>query len=520
MNRGQRSSRGDLTVAMASRCQARPGTVTAPTRATSVHKPCRSRADLGRPDARRQRIGGVSRLEGDTHSRESRGRDRFRPSSVVALHTEPMPDEPPAKRLPGTKVWGRTLFGFFLIPAVGALSPLFAIPALVRVAGVDGWAAIAIGQGMGATGALVVTFGWGVVGPAEAARSDSEAACHLYWVSGAMRMGIFVLVMPICVLITESLVTGGTPLHVAAALVCAAVTAQGLSPSWLLIGQSRPGALACMDSIPRTVGVLAAAAAAVIAGELLAFALITLFVEFAIALCSFKAFGRRRLSRRESLREAVRRTRQQWPLALSALVAAGYTRLAIPIVSAVRYEAVPLYAALDRIALLSRTMLRPPVNAFQSWVAQTDENGMRRASRATAATVVVGATGAVAIAGLLPVLGWVLFADQLTITYGAAALTGAGVVFVAGSYATSLFYLVPCGKYATVSVSTIGASLVGVPLIVVCTGRAGAIGAMLGVVTAELIVLIWQMLAVRKLPPRYSVDVAPEAPAQTMKDRV
>ena len=48
---------------------------------------------------------------------------------------------------------------FLLIPIVGSLIPLLILPVISKEFGRDGWAAIAIGQSIGAAGAVLMELG-------------------------------------------------------------------------------------------------------------------------------------------------------------------------------------------------------------------------------------------------------------------------------------------------------------------------------------------------------------------------
>ncbi len=58
------------------------------------------------------------------------------------------------------------------VSALSAISPLIALPLITRAAGPTGFAEIAIGQALGTLAATIITFGWAVRGPVEAARSS------------------------------------------------------------------------------------------------------------------------------------------------------------------------------------------------------------------------------------------------------------------------------------------------------------------------------------------------------------
>ena len=70
---------------------------------------------------------------------------------------------------------------YVLVPAMGALIPLLAVPVVTGTFGATAFAALAIGQSVGAAAAVVVDLGWSLNGPQAVARSGPGARRRLLW---------------------------------------------------------------------------------------------------------------------------------------------------------------------------------------------------------------------------------------------------------------------------------------------------------------------------------------------------
>jgi O-antigen/teichoic acid export membrane protein len=387
----------------------------------------------------------------------------------------------------------KTLIGFFALPIISMVAALIAIPVLVSTGGTSAWAAVATAQGVGATAALFIAFGWSTVGPAEVGRGTPEQQGHIYWLSIVMRGALIVIALPLSVAATVWLVD---PLHIATSVaVCGAMALQGMSPGWFLVGQGRPLAIAAMETGPRAAAQLISVAAVLATEELFWYGLILLITEVAISTTAGFVLAARQPNKNSAAEQVVSTVRRQWPLALSSLVGSGYTRAAVPIVSAVAPNAVAVFASIDRVQLLARTGIRPLISFFQGWVVRGDPRGHgRRSFVATGITIAFGSLVGGAVAVLLPTFGTLLFTDAIAISSAQALLLGVAIVFVSASFSTGLYYLVPRGAIRVLSSSSIVGSLVGVPALLVLSQQHGATGAILAITAAEMFVIAWQVI--------------------------
>ena len=384
------------------------------------------------------------------------------------------------------------VLGFFVLPLISMGASLVAIPVLISTGGVVAWTSIAVGQGVGATLALLVSFGWGTVGPALVSRADPADQRHIYWLSAVMRALIFLAVSPLVIAIPILLVG---PEHIALSLIaCVATTSQGMAPSWYLVGQGRPAAIAAMETGPRAIGQIAATGVAAITENVLWYPVGLVITEIAIATLAVSMIARRETAKGPAWPQITSAAREQWPLAASALVGAGYTRASLPIVSAISLPAAAIYAAWDRVQQVGRQCVRPLISFFQGWVVRRGAKNLPSRPRiATIATVGMGAVGAVIVTFALPALDTFVFSDAIQIDTLQAMLLGLTLIFVTGSSSTTYYYLVPRGAVKVLSVSSLLGSAAGVPLLLALTPAFGATGSMIAIASAEGVVLALQV---------------------------
>ncbi len=138
-----------------------------------------------------------------------------------------------------------------VVPVISVFTPLLVLPVLARIASVDEFASIALGQSVGMTASLAASYGWTVTGPADVARSPSHERLGLWMDSVRMRTLAFaVLLVP-----TAAIAYVVDPSRDALAPVMAvALLLAGFSPAWYGIGQGQPKIVIIYDALPRTIG--------------------------------------------------------------------------------------------------------------------------------------------------------------------------------------------------------------------------------------------------------------------------
>ncbi len=101
------------------------------------------------------------------------------------------------------------LFGFTLIPAVAAVSPLVVLPAVSRAAP-DGWSSAIAGESIGTFAAIAVAYGWTTVGPALVSiAADDVRRGRLYRDALVVRLATSIVALPALVVVCALVASPG-----------------------------------------------------------------------------------------------------------------------------------------------------------------------------------------------------------------------------------------------------------------------------------------------------------------------
>jgi hypothetical protein len=387
----------------------------------------------------------------------------------------------------------RRVFLFAGIPALGAISPLIVLPALTHALGAPGWASLAVGQSVGAFGALLVNWGWNVEGPSLAAGAAPDDRASLYSASLRSRVLSSVFALPIAMVIAFLVAPSFKD---SAAVMAAVVCLSGASPSWFYIGIGSPIRLACFDALPRIGAALVAAPLLLVFPSEWVYPLLLLTVTVTSLAVSTRLLSGRLLHLPGGPDVATARRRLM--LVMSGLVSSGYTSLAIPLVAIVSPGAVSTFAAASRFQGFGTLGLGAVTNAAQSWVSAhgaTEAHLARRRVTALAANGFAGLVAGIALALGLPVASRLLFSGTVEMSAESAVLVGAIVFMIAVSMSTTYHLLVPTGRMHTVAVSGFATSAVGVPLLLVLAAVWGSNGALIAILVAETVSAGIQLVA-------------------------
>lgn len=380
------------------------------------------------------------------------------------------------------------LAGFALtVITLGSLS-LAAIPAMIAADGKVAWGAIALGQALGTSGAVIAAYGWGLFGPAEVAMATATERRAGYVESVIARL---TLVLPVA-LVAAALafaLAPGRPVFAAAGAVSAAST--GLSANWYFVGLARPYAMLLLETVPRASG-LAAGIALMSAGysavALPACASVGMLAAFVIStvwvLRSTSREGAERV-RRRALREVLssRRHGVATDFAMTTFAAAP-----LMIVSAVSPAIQPTFALADRFARQADVALAPARTVLQGWVPRaTGPARVRRARTAIAAAagfaVAVGLS--LAVVGT-PLMSW-LGNGQISATWSVVLLVSACVALNFLVRAFELVALAPFERLDIAAKAIIASAIVGLPVVAFGAAFLGTVGALSGVLIALLL---------------------------------
>ena len=381
------------------------------------------------------------------------------------------------------------LVSFLLIPAISAVTPLIAIPAISSTAGVRGWEAYALGLSIGSAACVIVELGWPLTGPQRVAAEAPGQRWATFVSSVRTRLLALLILGPIAVLVAVALtrITGAS-YTITAALMALASAATGLSGNWYFTGVGRPLRILTSDALPRALLVTAGSVAVVNGAPLqvipAAFLLAVLFSPVAsMLLARHERVGKARFT----LRDDVRVMRGQLTAMGGRSIAALYAALPITLVGVFAPGALAAFAAAERLMRMGLTVLQAVPNALQNWLgsAGTGAEVRRRVNTVIKLNLTLGLVAGVGFALLAPWASTILFTGAVTIDPLLAAAAGAVIVLVSLTRALGPLGLVRYGLVHAVTVSAAAAAIVGVPAICIFAVLWGAVGATLGEIVAE-----------------------------------
>jgi O-antigen/teichoic acid export membrane protein len=398
------------------------------------------------------------------------------------------------------------LVGFGLSMVLLALASLVLIPVMIRSAGEAGWGAIALGQGIGGLGAVLVSYGWAMSGPTEIARGDD--ATRLAEFLGSLKVRAVMLPAAAVVLVPITMAIAPVRGDLAA-MGTVATTLTALSTNWYFVGLARPYLLLVLETVPRLaftiVGIVVMENGAdAIAG--LAWQSVGLVAAFACStwwiLHSLRAGGSV-TARAPKLRQLLLDHRHG---VASSLGSALYSSLPIVVVTVVAPLVQPMYALVDKLHGQVVVGLFPAVYVAQGWVPRAADPGPR------ARKVLLGG---IAFCALIAV-GAVLFGPWLLEVLGSGKLLpGLAVVELMALGMALHFYAEIVGhavlatyrRLRIVTVSIVIATVVGLPLVALGAANWGVLGALAAVNLGYLIrVLITAVAAHRAIGRHLPAD--------------
>ncbi|MBC7632276.1 hypothetical protein [Aeromicrobium sp.] len=397
--------------------------------------------------------------------------------------------------------------GYGLSMLILAAASLLAIPAMIRADGQQAWGAIAIGQTVGAVGAVLVAYGWMMSGPARVARGDASSRRRDYAESVIVRISLFVPVTVVAASVAAAVTPGHRLLAAAGALSGSAI---GLTANWYFVGVGRPYAFLVFETIPRVVGTVVGIALmrsgsdalvgvlAQSAGMLVAFGVVMAWVSATTARAGATPLRRR---------PATEILSAQRHGVVASLGSAVYVAAPMIIVSAVAPSVQPLYALADKVQRQISIALGPLVTVFQGWVPRAAGSALHQ--RARVSLWIAGAGSLVlSLAMLLPtpvLLDW-LGDGQIDVPLTVVIIMS---LFVGCNLFESLIskaVLASLDRLGSVARATLVSALVGLPLVAVGAIAAGAAGALVAVVAGLALRMVIELfVAVRAIRPEQTV---------------
>lgn len=380
------------------------------------------------------------------------------------------------------------LFGFTLIPAIAAVSPLVVLPAVSRSAGEDGWASAIAGESIGTFAAIAVAYGWTTVGPALIANTtDSIRRGRLYRDAVVVRLAMSAIALPLLVVLCFVVAAPGHALL--ATLMGLQGALIGLSFTWFAVGVGDPRSILFYDAIPRlcvaTAAMLAITNGMPVEVYPLAGILVTVIGTSAYTL----GLLRRYPSPWPPLREVPGLFRVGAPVALNDGALGAYSSVPMPLVNTIASgSAAAGFASADKLAKLGQFLPLTLANALQSWTAEV--HGDERGKRLRIALLMhggFGALGAVVLGLAGPPVTALLFGQPAAATLGVCFALGAGFAMFSLRTSMTRHVLFPAGEQKRVMGATLIATAIGVPAMLIGAWAWGPLGVAFGYAATETV---------------------------------
>jgi O-antigen/teichoic acid export membrane protein len=391
----------------------------------------------------------------------------------------------------------RRMISFASLPLISLVSSVAIIPIIASVSGATGWAAVALGQALGAGAATVLQYGWGFTGPTLLAPMGPADRARLLWVSVLSRFLVAAVLLPCVGVLAAVLAPDGQAFLSAATAI--ALSTFGLSAFWFFVGTGQAGQAAKYETIPRLVVLSLAAVAVVITGDPIYYPAVFLAGQLLML-----AWLTRRLS-------DISFSRQTWLAALLALrtqrAAAGTDAViavsqSVPtgIIAGIAPGALAVFAAGDRLQKLAQSGIQPLFNAFQGWVSEVSPREMGGRMRlAVAATSTAGAIGGTALAVGLPLVDAVLFAGHIEVGFAVSIPFGIALFLYSLTSSINFNVLAPAGRTGHIFRSTALGGLISVIGMSLLPREFGAAGGAVAVVLAQIATLAVQVHGCRRV---------------------
>ena len=388
---------------------------------------------------------------------------------------------------------------------------LIAIPVVITHAGTALWGVIALGQSTALLFGVVVSFGWGTIGPAMVAGLPQADRPQMFVDSLVSRLYLFLGTAPLA-LVTVWLVAPVSP--GVAMLACLAYLVPFLGASWYFVGDARPGRFLVFDTLPVMLGTVLGLVGLVLTGNVFVYLSVQLSMNILGALASAVLVRRRSevVPRFDfSLRKAVRRLGGQRHGVVTAATSSLYVNTPVLVVSALIPGSLPLYVMAEKFFKYGLTAVGPAVQVLQGSIADPDRVRQDQRVRTAARYAPFSAAFCALVMALcIPWASSLLSGGSLRVGWDLSLPMGVVFGAVTVSQVVGLACLIPIGQGKALAVSTVLGAVVGVPLIVIGALTVGVSAVAWGVAISELAVAVYQLAVVRRYfskPPRSRTSV-------------
>ncbi len=392
---------------------------------------------------------------------------------------------------------------FAVSAAIVALSPVIYIPLVTGALGSVGFQELALGQSIGAGAAVIVGLGWVFAGPVSVARADErERGLILREALASQAVVASLVALPAAAatfLLTDTY-------RVGAALIALVAMLLGAWPTWYLIGEGGGVRLIVFDACPKLAGAAAGGVAVLLVDELWVLPVAQLLaISVALAGLLRTTEPSTKAHHGKTLNGLWRTIRSQASLSVAQIGSSVYMNLPLTLLAAVGAPGLATFAAADRYLRLSAAGLSPMTQTFQSWTPRLSPSFKSRLRTTLWAHAVVGVVAFPVLVLATPLVELLLFRNEVDIPSDVAIAVGATLLVLLLNRGVGVVALPALDGRRSLAVSATVGAVVGAPAIILLGLRYGALGGALGVLIAELVVLMlrgWAVMTrIRALPP-------------------
>lgn len=391
----------------------------------------------------------------------------------------------------------RRLAAFGASLGVSTLVGLAAIPTIIATVGAQMWGVVALGQSLALLLGVLVSFGWGITGPAVVAGMQPAERPQMFLNSFVSRLYLYIFALPIVAAIT--LLTASTsPLVVGTA--CVTYLVPFLGAAWYFVGEGKPRRLFLLDTVPVAAGTLIGLVALAVSRNIYTYLVCQLLMNCLAVTLSIRAVtrdGHRQVAFDAHPGRAIKRLGGQRHGVITAATSSLYVNTPLIVLSVTAPAGVPLYALADRFFKYGLTALGPVIQVLQGSIPDPDAAIQNSRIRTTARFApLVGLAAVVAAASLMPWAAALLSAGEIPLGFSMSVPMSIVLGGVAVSQAIGLACLIPIGEGRALLTSTVLGAVLGIPLILFGAAHFGATGVAWAVASSEVVVASYQLIVV------------------------
>jgi len=380
------------------------------------------------------------------------------------------------------------------------------VPVIIAVAGSTQWSGLAVAQSVAAIAAIAVNYGWNATGPTMIAATDMSERQLAFWRSLIARLTLFAAFAPIAALIAVMLV----PISpVAAALATLGYLVQALGAGWYFVGEARPMRMLLLDTLPRTVGILAGLTALAATRSITVYAAFILLGSMGgvvlgslIALRGFRSHG---------FRPALLKTLRGQRHGLIATTAGTlYANAPLIIASLLIPARLDVFALGFKLFQYVAAAFVPVVQYLQGWAPAGGTAHLAPRVRIVRRIALLGAAiSAPTMSMAFPLVAMILSAGKLQLGYSLAIPLGLATGGFLLNQLLGLVCLTSLGRSRDLAVSTTLGACTGLALMVALSLLGGPIGLGWALAATEWLVAFYQLQVVARALPGASAEALP-----------